>query len=126
MWRDPEDFEREDGLAMSRSVGDRNGEPYISHEPDVFQFDPGHEPVVVRFVVASDGLWDVVANDQLSNLDAIELVSMAVSNRSGDNITAVVAIVRFPQEEEEEEDDDDFKVVVKGIETEREGKRYFS
>jgi serine/threonine protein phosphatase PrpC len=51
------------GLSLSRAFGDLDAKPYVSHKPDIFKYDllAGD-----RFIVlACDGLWDVMENQEV-------------------------------------------------------------
>ncbi len=57
---------RVQGLAVSRSLGDTDGkeiiaQPYIAHE---IQLPDGNS----RLIIASDGIWDVLKNEQVKDL----------------------------------------------------------
>jgi len=54
---------RVQGLATSRCFGSEAARPYVSPEPDIFEYllEPTHHEFIV---LASDGIWDVLA-DQL-------------------------------------------------------------
>lgn len=52
-------------LAVSRSVGDAFLKPYITADPEICEYDIG---INDRFLVlASDGIWDVLSNEQVAN-----------------------------------------------------------
>ncbi|KAK4361796.1 hypothetical protein RND71_017037 [Anisodus tanguticus] len=50
-------------LAMSRSIGDRYLKPWIIPEPEVFLVPRAREDECL--VLASDGLWDVMSNEEV-------------------------------------------------------------
>ena len=84
------------GLAMGRSLGDADC-PYVLPTPTISS-TPIVEPS--RVVVASDGLWDAQAIEQVAEhlrkrKSAKKLVRRAWLKRSCDDITAVVASVGF-------------------------------
>lgn len=62
-------FEDEDwrihGLSVSRSFGDLNAKPHISHEPECFNYLISDNDEFV--VMACDGLWDVLENHEVVN-----------------------------------------------------------
>jgi serine/threonine protein phosphatase PrpC len=89
------------GLAVSRAIGDLMFG--VSCEPEVVRvtLDPDTRPAFV--VVCSDGVWDVLSNDDVAAIvDAAgsteaataALYSAAVSRHSRDNITACVWRIR--------------------------------
>ncbi|KAI4381845.1 hypothetical protein MLD38_007876 [Melastoma candidum] len=49
-------------LAMSRSIGDRYLKPWIIHKPDVMLIPRARDDECL--ILASDGLWDVMTNDE--------------------------------------------------------------
>ncbi|KAL6974571.1 protein-serine,threonine phosphatase [Sarracenia purpurea var. burkii] len=50
-------------LAMSRSIGDRYLDPYVIPEPETMVVPRSREDECL--IVASDGLWDVMTNDEV-------------------------------------------------------------
>lgn len=87
-------------LAVSRAFGNRLLKQYVVAEPEIQEaiIDDDFE----LFVIASDGLWDVITNeDAIALVKAIEdpevaakkLIETAYAKGSADNITSVV--VRF-------------------------------
>ena len=87
-------------LAVSRAFGDRLLKRYVVSDPEIQEATIGPEDEFL--VLASDGLWDVVKDqDAVSlvekQLDAEEaakcLTEEALKRGSGDNITCIV--VRF-------------------------------
>lgn len=108
----PNDVARVNGnLAVSRSFGDLYLKPYISHEPDIFKINLNSTNKFL--LAASDGLWDVLDNDEIvqfinSKLDrdllkknpkkllndiTLELLQKAREAYSGDNITIILIIL---------------------------------
>jgi serine/threonine protein phosphatase PrpC len=61
------------GLAVGRSLGDKQVAQWTSHEPDIkeFNLDDGYDFVIL----ACDGVWDV-----LSNEDAVNLVNRVLTS----------------------------------------------
>lgn len=99
-------------LAIARAIGDFSLKPFVSPEPEFREHDlgPGDEFAVL----ASDGLWDVLSNQQAVDLveanwedylngeaslkDIAELLTKAaLAKGSQDNITAVVAKLTFSE-----------------------------
>jgi protein phosphatase 1L len=90
-------------LAVSRAFGDRLLKRYVVAEPEIQEETIRDD--VEFLVLASDGLWDVVSNqDAVSMVQSIDdaqhaaskLTSEAYNKGSADNITCVV--VRFHHE----------------------------
>jgi protein phosphatase 1L len=96
--RDPGGVARVFGrLAISRSFGDLDLAPYVTWEPEVYRVksDGG------ILLMASDGVWDVIQNDEAiaimsENLPlharARKILRLARFRGSGDNITIIVVI----------------------------------
>ncbi|CAI0412921.1 unnamed protein product [Linum tenue] len=87
-------------LAMSRAFGNRMLKQYVVAEPEIQDLKVDNEFELL--VLASDGLWDVVPNDDAVSLARSEedpeaaakkLVETAFTRGSADNITCIV--VRF-------------------------------
>jgi len=84
-------------LAMSRAFGNRLLKPYVVAEPEIQEEQINGD--LECLVLASDGLWDVVENEEAVSLgkseDAAEsaarkLTEIAYSRGSADNITCIV------------------------------------
>ncbi|CAK8567548.1 unnamed protein product [Lathyrus sativus] len=90
-------------LAMSRAFGNRMLKPFVVAEPEIQEQKIDEETEVL--VLASDGLWDVVQNDDAVSIARAEeaaeaaarkLTEAAFNRGSADNITCIV--VRFNHE----------------------------
>jgi protein phosphatase 1L len=88
-------------LAMSRSLGDTSLKPFVSSEPRIVEGHLGKENDYA--VLASDGVWDVLTNDDAiriarSVIDpraaSEEISKKAVDRGSTDNITVIVLDLR--------------------------------
>lgn len=95
IWRDVPRVDA--SLAMSRAFGDRKLKEHISSDPDVAIEDIGDDTELV--VVASDGLWKVMSNQEAvdevrdtrdARKAAVKLVDSAVDRGSKDDIACVV------------------------------------
>ena len=87
-------------LSVSRAFGDKESKPFISHLPEVNKFTLSKDDKFV--VVACDGLWDVLSNQQVCNFIlklkkkeftgnyAKELAEYGYREGSYDNISAVI------------------------------------
>ena len=51
-------------LAVSRAIGDANLKPYVSCDPEFIERKIEEEDMYL--VLASDGLWDVMRNDEVA------------------------------------------------------------
>ncbi|CAL0335171.1 unnamed protein product [Lupinus luteus] len=87
-------------LAMSRAFGNRMLKPFVVAEPEIQ--DQEIDEQIELLILASDGLWDVVQNDDAVSLACTEeqpeaaarkLTEAAFARGSADNITCIV--VRF-------------------------------
>ncbi|XP_047969313.1 probable protein phosphatase 2C 59 isoform X1 [Salvia hispanica] len=93
-------------LAVSRAFGDRLLKQYVVADPDIQEEKV--DDTLEFLILASDGLWDVVTNEEAVSMTkpipdpedaAKRLLQEANQRGSGDNITIVV--VRFLAAEEE-------------------------
>ncbi|XP_071734097.1 probable protein phosphatase 2C member 13, mitochondrial [Rutidosis leptorrhynchoides] len=84
-------------LAMSRAFGNRMLKQFVVAEPEIQEQELDEE--VEMLVLASDGLWDVVPNEDAVSLALLEeepesaarkLIETAFSRGSADNITCIV------------------------------------
>ncbi len=53
-------------LAVSRGIGDVKLKPFVSCEPEITEKDLEEQDLFI--VVASDGLWDVMQNDEVARI----------------------------------------------------------
>jgi serine/threonine protein phosphatase PrpC len=90
-------------LSVSKAFGDGDNAPYISQKPDVFYKKICNMTKYV--VMACDGLWDVINNDELylllDNLKknnkenlAIGLATEALRRGSSDNVSVIVIEIK--------------------------------
>ncbi len=99
------------GLSVSRSFGDIDATPYLTHVPDVFRYKlDKHDKF---FVLACDGLWDVLSPQDVVNFVLLncydpstkvrinknlniakKLAEWGLKKKSGDNITVVVVFLQ--------------------------------
>ncbi|GAA0168185.1 protein phosphatase [Lithospermum erythrorhizon] len=84
-------------LAMSRAFGNRMLKQFVVAEPEIQDQEIDEE--LELLVLASDGLWDVVSNEDAASLAAMEedpeaaaqkLTETAFTRGSADNITSIV------------------------------------
>lgn len=87
-------------IAVSRSFGDNDFHPHISHEPDIFEFDMRKYEILV---MACDGVWDVLDNDQVIEIAsrcnsakhaAEQIRNAAIQLDTFDNVSVVVVFHR--------------------------------
>jgi hypothetical protein len=88
-------------LAVSRALGDTFLDKFVSHEPDLHEVNL-HETEQSVLILACDGLWDVVkdedATELIADIDnpeqaALTLRNTALSKGSTDNISVVVIFI---------------------------------
>jgi protein phosphatase 1L len=53
-------------LAVSRGIGDAKLKPYVTSEPEVTEKDLEEQDLFL--VIASDGLWDVMQNEEVARI----------------------------------------------------------
>ena len=90
-------------LSLSRAFGDTYAKPYVSHMPHIYNYKI--HPKDKFLIIACDGLWDVVSNQEANDFImsliytnnscnyAKELVEYAYNRGSLDNITVIVYIL---------------------------------
>jgi len=90
-------------LTVSRALGDFSYKPYITCEPDVFGPFSITDKEYQLLIMACDGLWDVVSDDEAVEIAlnaknpedaAVKLRDKAFNSNSQDNIS--VLVVYFP------------------------------
>lgn len=64
-------------LSVSRSFGDLDTKPYISHIPDVFRYNIKDFKIIV---LACDGLWDVLSNQEVINFITTNITKLSEKN----------------------------------------------
>ncbi|CAH2070153.1 unnamed protein product [Thlaspi arvense] len=93
-------------LAMSRAFGNRMLKQFVVAEPEIQDLEIDHEAEFL--VLASDGLWDVVPNEDAVSLAQSEeepeaaarkLTDTAFTRGSADNITCIVVKFRHDKTE---------------------------
>ncbi len=111
LYFDGEDWRIKD-LSVSRSFGDIDAQPYVTHKPELFRYKIESNDKFL--ILACDGLWDVVTNEEAVNfiLDfcydnklekrissrkkiniSKKLANYALSKGSTDNITIIIAFL---------------------------------
>jgi len=108
IYRDGPDYRIKD-LSVSRAFGDLDAEPYVTNRPDLFLYKIDKSDRVM--VLACDGLWDVLTNQDVANYVlsncydktgkrinkevniARKLAEYAILRGSGDNITCIVTFL---------------------------------
>ena len=87
---DPGDDPRINGLSVSRSFGDLDAKPHVSHIPDIYDYEivPGKDKFII---MGCDGVWDVLSNQEavdfvLFTMDKINTITPGLCTRSNKNI----------------------------------------
>jgi serine/threonine protein phosphatase PrpC len=99
-------------LSVSRSFGDLHATPYVTHEPDIFKYKLNHLDKFI--VIACDGVWDVLSNQDVINFVlthcydstmtfrvdkniniAKKLGNYALNSGSTDNITIIIVFFKL-------------------------------
>lgn len=81
-------------LSVSRSFGDIDTAPYVSHIPDVsppYKIDKNDKFIVM----ACDGLWDVVSNDEVVNFILINCYDAKMQYRLNKNINIAKKLAEY-------------------------------
>lgn len=89
----PGDDPRIGGLSVSRSIGDIDSKPYVSHEPEIFDYEIEQEDKFL--ILGCDGLWDVFDNQSAVNFVLNEMKNNykfnIITNNSKENIAKKLA-----------------------------------
>lgn len=92
-------------LSLSRSFGDVNATPYVTHLPELFKYNLTKHDEFIIF--ACDGLWDVISNRKATKfiVDLIntnytgnyskKLAEYAINEGSTDNVTVVILFLNL-------------------------------
>ena len=96
-------------LSVSRAFGDMDAAPYVTHMPEIFKYNLRRNDKFM--IIACDGLWDVIANqdainfvlDKLNNTNKLNTMSgyskqniaqslaeYAIKNGSTDNVSIII------------------------------------
>jgi protein phosphatase 1L len=70
-------------LAVSRSVGDASLKPYITAEPEICEYDVGPDDWFL--IVSSDGVWDVMDNEEAAHVVIASSCAMANASSGAAN-----------------------------------------
>ncbi len=79
---------RINALSLSRSFGDIDTAPYVTHIPQIFNYKISSYDKFIIF--ACDGLWDVI-----SNQDVTDFINELISNNFKGNYAKVLAELAF-------------------------------
>lgn len=88
-------------LSLSRAFGDISATPYVTHKPDIIKHKITKDDNFL--ILASDGLFDVVSNQEVINFIlthleckniADELAQYAIKKGTKDNITIIIVFLQ--------------------------------
>lgn len=93
---------RIESLSVSRSLGDFNSQPYVTHLPEIFRYSIAKDDKFI--IIGCDGIWDVVSNQEavhfvLENYRksvtkiADMLAEYAIKKGSTDNVTIIIVFL---------------------------------
>ena len=71
-------------LSLSRAFGDLDCKPYVTHLPQIYEYEVNKNDKFL--VLACDGLWDV-----LSNQDVVDFIISCLSIKIKNNIARLLA-----------------------------------
>jgi len=71
-------------LSVSRSFGDIDATPFVTHRPDLFRYKLDKNDKFI--VLACDGLWDVLSNSDVVDFILLNCYDESLKNRTNVNI----------------------------------------
>jgi serine/threonine protein phosphatase PrpC len=80
-------------LSVSRAFGDLSGDPYIGHEPDIFEYTITSKDHFM--IIACDGLWDIISNQDAVDFVLKHCYDIKTMNRKNDKINIAKKIADF-------------------------------
>ena len=80
-------------LSVSRAFGDIDARPYLTHKPDIFRYKLDKNDKF--FVLACDGLWDVMSNDDVSNFVLLNCYDITTKHRINKNVNASKLLAEY-------------------------------
>lgn len=95
--KDSGDDYRINGMSVSRSFGDIDAKPQVSHIPDIFDYDIHKTKFII---MGCDGLWDGINNQEavdfvLSEIEDNKEYKKNINNKSDNNIAAKLANLAY-------------------------------
>lgn len=87
---------RINGLSVSKSFGDIECKPHVSHIPEIFDYELSVENGTIKdkfMIIACDGLWDVLSNQEAVNFVLFrldEISQLATCDNAGKNNIALM------------------------------------
>ncbi len=80
-------------LSVSRAFGDTDAEPYVTNAPDMFRYKL--TPNDKFFVLACDGLWDVMTSQDVVNFVLDNCYDIATNTRIHKNINVAKRLAEY-------------------------------
>lgn len=80
---DGDDYRIKD-LSVSRAFGDLEAEPYVTYEPDIYKYRLEKNDKFI--VLACDGLWDKLSNQEVVNFILTESYDPSTTSRINKNV----------------------------------------
>jgi protein phosphatase 2C len=80
-------------LSVSRAFGDIDASPFISFEPDIFKYKVNKNDKFI--VIACDGLWDVMSNQDVVNFVLNQSYNMENNIRINNDINCAKLLAQF-------------------------------
>lgn len=101
--KETNDDYRINGMSVSRSFGDLDAKPQVSHIPDIFDYDINKTKFII---MGCDGLWDVLNNQEaidmvLSELENNDDYKKNINNKSNSNIAIKLANLAYDKGSED-------------------------
>jgi len=93
IYYDGHDYRIKD-LSVSRAFGDLDSTPFLTHRPDVFKFKIDKRSDKF-FVLACDGLWDVLSNDEVVDFILLNCYDDTLKNRINKHINIADNLARL-------------------------------
>lgn len=80
-------------LSVSRAFGDLDATPFVTHRPDLFRYKL--DKTDKFFVLACDGLWDVMSNDEVINYVLLNCYDKTTKNRINKNVNIAKKLAEY-------------------------------
>ena len=80
IYRDYGDDWRIGDLSVSRAFGDINAEPYVTYKPEIFKYKLTKDDKFI--IIACDGLWDVLTNQEAVNFVISRAYNVNTGNKN--------------------------------------------
>lgn len=80
-------------LSVSRAFGDIDAEPYLTNTPDIFRYRMDKTDKFL--IIACDGLWDILSNQEAVNFVLGECYDGMLQNRKNKNINIARKLAEY-------------------------------